>query len=100
VKDRADDQGRIEKKIPLKCSQAQLKVWPDANNKNCVKYYQLGIGELDSPNDVSGIQQRLNNLAYDAGLVDDDYGSVTHRALCQAKANPPDEKTEDLHHFS
>ncbi len=65
--------GEIAHEIPHGCRSATLE-YED-------HLLSIHIGELDPVTCLTGIQQRLNNLGYDAGAVDGVLGPHTRRAL-------------------
>ena len=69
------DDGLIEAEVPLDIKSVKL-VFPDIGET-----YDLKVGDLNPISRVSGVQQRLKNLGYYRGGVDDDYGPVTRSAV-------------------
>jgi hypothetical protein len=59
--------GRVECKIPVKLTAAQLVIW-DAGDKTGIRYvWDLDLGALCAPETDQGVSQRLTNLGYHAG---------------------------------
>jgi len=70
-----DSEGKIEHPIPPDAREAEIVIGPDEER------YHLDLGNLDPVTELSGVQSRLNNLGYDSGPVDGEYGEQTKRAL-------------------
>lgn len=72
---RTDDNGKLEQKIPPDAKRGKLIVEDEAGE------YDLELGYLDPPDKISGMQARLNNLAFNCGVVDGVLGPATEAAL-------------------
>jgi N-acetylmuramoyl-L-alanine amidase len=79
-KGHTDDHGLIDQEIDPVAETGELTVWWDLPHPLHCKWL-LKIGHLDPVEDVSGIQGRLNNLAFDAGPVDNVAGPRTRAAV-------------------
>lgn len=77
-----DGDGKLEEKIPVSINHATLKVWPNDDQQD-FWIYQLGLGQLDPTEEISGVQGRLRNLGQASGPLDGQFGPVTHTALQQ-----------------
>ncbi len=63
--------GRVECKIPVKLTAAQLVIW-DAGDKTGIRnVWDLDLGALFAPETDEGVRQRLTNLGYHAGQGED-----------------------------
>jgi len=78
VENKTDDQGNLVEKIPtnIKCLNAVFKP-KDNPEVSC----RIDIGQLDPYDEVSGLQQRLNNLGYYSRALDDEYGPLSDEAV-------------------
>ena len=80
---KTDKQGNVEIegskdiKLPGDARLAWLRVGEPPNEF----IYRLSLGELSPYDEVQGIQQRLNNLGYNAGLADGKLGPRTKNAI-------------------
>jgi N-acetylmuramoyl-L-alanine amidase len=93
VKGTTDGEGKLEAKVPINASTADLKVgnyhWP------------LQIGDLnpidDTPDEgVSGIQARLRNLGYNIGEIDGKIGPRTTAAIRMFQLDHPPLKVDGV----
>lgn len=75
VKGRTGEDGLIEHVIPADARVARL-TFPATGVTR-----QLQLGEMEPPDTVSGVQERLRNLGYDSGPVDGVEGPRTRGAL-------------------
>lgn len=73
-----DDEGALREALPADASEAE--VWIDEGSEE-EQHYLLSLGGLASPEDTSGLQQRLNNLGYLCGEEDGQAGAVTRQRL-------------------
>jgi hypothetical protein len=68
------DDGVIEVAISITATNGTLKVWPDESEQPVT--WDLMIGHKNPLTEISGVQQRLNNLGFECGepdgVVDDD----------------------------
>jgi len=87
IKDKLDGNGMLKQIIPAHVTHAKLTVWhnPDAPNE-CLEY-ELNFGDMDPVDEISGIQLRLQNLGYNIGAVDEDFGEISSDALSQFQAD-------------
>lgn len=67
--------GLIEADVPENVEQIQV-VLPEIN-----RTLELHVGGLDPVSNISGVQQRLENLGFDPGPIDGAYGPGTRAAL-------------------
>lgn len=74
-----DGKGILWAKVPLEARQGQLEVEGQVR--------KLVLGGLDPAHTVTGIQARLNNLGFHAGLVDGVVGPITRRAIRKFQAS-------------
>ena len=70
-----DSDGRIEQSIPPSAKQGKLVVGDRRDE------YALDLGHIDPISEVSGVQERLNNLGYDCGAPDGVLGPRTRTAI-------------------
>jgi hypothetical protein len=67
------DDGIIEVAVPIDAQSGTLTLWTDPANP---LKWELRIGHMNPMAEISGVQQRLNNLGFDCGdpdgVVDDD----------------------------
>lgn len=82
----ADDDGKIEKEVPLGTKTLELSV------TDHFLHWTLQVGHLDPLREgedeahiITGIQGRLNNLGYECGPVDGKFGPRTQLALQEFK---------------
>jgi N-acetylmuramoyl-L-alanine amidase len=75
-----DDEGRLEVRIPGDAHQATLWLGEEEEEMS------LRIGNLDPVDEVSGIQERLNNLGYYCGAEDNIMGPRTEAAIALFQA--------------
>lgn len=74
--------GEVEHEIPADASTGELFVaGEEGSNLPSSETWTLRLGHLDPVDTVSGVQARLNNLGYDAGLVDGVTGPRTRGAV-------------------
>lgn len=78
TKEHTGKNGLIEENVDAAVSSVKLKILGDE--------IELRIGHLDPITRVKGIQQRLNNLGYNAGAVDGILGPKTRLALMSFQA--------------
>lgn len=72
---RTDSNGCLEQTIPPDARRGKLVVEDELGE------YELELGCLDPPDKISGMQARLNNLAFNCGMVDGVLGPATEAAL-------------------
>lgn len=73
-------QGLVETEIDATAEAGELKVWwEDGPTRHC--RWTLQIGHLDPVEHLSGVQARLNNLAFESGPVDGIMGPLTRGAV-------------------
>jgi N-acetylmuramoyl-L-alanine amidase len=70
-----DQEGCLEVSILPNAKSCKLLLGDDQDE------YVFELGSIDPLNETTGIQQRLNNLAFDSGSVDGAFGSQTEAAL-------------------
>ena len=80
IKGTTDGDGNLEEFIPNNASSATLIL------KDGKEQYSIRIGELDPVDEISGIQQRLNNLGFDCGSDAGELGEATKEALKKFQA--------------
>jgi hypothetical protein len=68
-------EGRVEEPIPPKAKTGELRL------EELGITWKLEFGALQPIDTVAGLQARLNNLAYDAGLEDNIKGPITTKAI-------------------
>ncbi len=76
-----DSAGRLEQAVSPTISEGQLKLWRDQTTPGNYLSWTLKIGHLDPVNFATGIQARLNNLAFNCGGVDGIIGPKTKAAV-------------------
>lgn len=74
---RTDEEGALSVPIPPNASRGQLWVGEEPGRR----LYELDLGHVDPVSEMTGVQQRLNNLGFDCGAVDGRCGPRTRRAL-------------------
>jgi hypothetical protein len=72
-------EGLVDEPIPPNAKAAELVVGEGEDAEE----YELELGALDPPDQLTGIQGRLTNLGYDAGPADGHLGPRTRMALEQ-----------------
>lgn len=75
INGKTDADGNIEHFIPGETATGKLIL------KDGREVYPLSIGNLNPVEEISGIQQRLNNLGYPCGSEDGDAGARTKEAM-------------------
>lgn len=70
---KTDEQGILKQSIPPKSKHGKLFIDGDE--------IDIDLGELDPADEVKGLQERLNNLGFDCGREDGDFGDKTKAAL-------------------
>jgi N-acetylmuramoyl-L-alanine amidase len=78
-----DDDGWIRSKIPAWSELGTLKVWPNPDDPDTTIEWQVGLGHLDPIETVSGIKERLTNLGYNCGEINDVEDDTYTAALMQ-----------------
>lgn len=79
LEDKTADDGLIETEVAHNASSGVLEVLGER--------IDLSLGHLDPVSRVKGVQQRLNNLAFDAGPVDGKMGERTRTAVAAFQAS-------------
>ncbi len=67
LKGSTDDKGKLKEEIPADLHSVELDVTLDDKNAGQVAVWRLKVGDLDPLDEITGMEQRLNNLGYDAG---------------------------------
>lgn len=75
------DAGKLEVALPGGAREAKLTVFLDAQRRQVMSRMALKIGELDPIDEVTGMQERLNNLGFECGQSDGRFGSKTRSAV-------------------
>ncbi len=70
-----DGEGRIEHPIPPNAKKGKLLVGDNQDE------YTFKLGHIDPVDEVSGVQERLNNLGFDCGKADGKLNDATKAAL-------------------
>jgi hypothetical protein len=73
--------GELEASIPPDARTGRLEVTTRLYDQDVQLVWTLGLGGLDPVEEATGIQARLNNLAFCCGKVDGDIGPRTQGAL-------------------
>lgn len=73
---RTDGDGALEVPISPGARSGTLLLGPERD-----EVFELDIGHTDPIDDTSGVQQRLRNLGYDVGAIDEHVGPRTEAAL-------------------
>lgn len=73
--------GKIEAVLPEGITEADLTVWTDESRETAAFAIKIEVEKLDPVSTDTGLQQRLNNLGFDAGPVDGEYGLATEEAV-------------------
>ena len=85
-----DDDGVLEEYVPATAKKADLTVGPDE------AAYEILFGDLNPADDLSGAQQRLNNLGYTCGSPSGEMNDETRTALAKFQARFDLETTGNL----
>jgi N-acetylmuramoyl-L-alanine amidase len=80
---RTDGSGLLEHQIPARLSSAQIASKFTRDGEETGYTWDLKVGQLDPPTELSGVQARLNNLGYNTGPVDGVQGPRTTDAIQQ-----------------
>ena len=72
-----DAEGRLEQAIPPNTKFGRLLVGADQDE------YPLNLGYVDPIDEISGVQERLNNLGFDCGTADGMLNAETRKALSE-----------------
>jgi hypothetical protein len=76
-----DDKGVLEQAVDATAKDGLLEIIGDKS------VHKLQLGYLDPVGNTSGLQARLNNLGFDAGKVDDDWGKLTRTGMQGFQSN-------------
>jgi len=76
-----DANGLLEQEIRPDAEEGEITVRFNQGGSRQAYTWGLGIGRLDPVEEVSGVQARLNNLAFDSGPVDGIVGEWTRSAV-------------------
>lgn len=87
--------GLVEHDILADASSGEITVWMDADDRLGV-FWPLSLGHLDPPEEVSGVQGRLNNLGYQSGPTDGIEGPRTEAAVAAFRANESVSETGNI----
>jgi hypothetical protein len=77
TKGNTDGDGKLEVLIPPNARTGLLRV---GTGDDLIEY-ELDLGHLDPVSEVTGMQGRLNNLGFDCGAVDGEFGDRSVEAL-------------------
>ncbi len=77
---KTDDNGCIRQKVPASGEVAKLSVYLSDDLKDNL-YWRLQMGCLEPVDTLSGVQARLNNLGFNAGIEDGEFGEKTEQAI-------------------
>jgi N-acetylmuramoyl-L-alanine amidase len=80
IKGKTDAEGKLEHQIPGDAKSGRLTL------RGGKESFPVRIGQLDPVDQTTGVQQRLNNLAYDCGAEDGEIGERTVEALKKFQA--------------
>lgn len=72
-----DGEGILDVQVPTEAREAIVSIGEQANQKR----YRLNLSHLDPVNEITGVQQRLNNLGFFCGREDSDVGELTRVAI-------------------
>ena len=86
-----DGEGKLEVRIPADSHQAILCLGEEEEEE-----MSLRIGNLDPVDEVSGIQERLNNLGFYCGAEDNLMGPMTEAAIALFQAKHGLEQTGQI----
>ncbi|MHC4502607.1 MAG: PGRP and LysM peptidoglycan-binding domain-containing protein [Planctomycetota bacterium] len=89
---KTDANGLLEQGILPNAKEGKLAVGTGADRME----YVLNLRQLDPADEPSGVQQRLNNMGYDAGKVDGTLNDQTRSALSRFQADNDLEPTGEL----
>lgn len=94
---KTDDKGVLEQLVEATAKEGVLEIDGDR------AVHKLRLGYLDPVATTSGLQARLNNLGFDVGKVDDDWGKLTRNGMRGFQAykkmktsNTPNDDTRNL----
>lgn len=73
--------GKIEAVLPEGQKSADLTVWSNNSKETVAFTLSIVIEMLDPIESNKGVQQRLNNLGFDCGPVDGEFGEATEEAI-------------------
>lgn len=73
-----DEAGLFEIEVPPETREVEVSLYLA---EGVEEHYQLQLRHLDPPSETRGVQQRLQNLGYDCGALDGDFGERTQAAL-------------------
>lgn len=72
--------GVLEQPVAVDATRGELKVWT-AGAEAEPEIWQLAIGSMDPPEEVSGVKARLNNLGFDCGEPDSELTAEASAAI-------------------
>ena len=84
-----DAEGTLEAFVPADAVDGELLLEDQS-------IYQLQFGELNPPNEITGIQNRLNNLGFDCGTPTGEWNAETSAALLYFQASVSLPETGEL----
>jgi N-acetylmuramoyl-L-alanine amidase len=89
---KTDGQGRIRHPIPPNAQRGRLTLGAGEEREE----YDLQLGHLDPVAEISGVQQRLNELGFSCGNIDGVLGPRTHNAIRDFQAKHGLNETGEL----
>ena len=89
---RTDGAGRLSHPISPKARRATLLVGEGEMREEL----ELGLGEIDPVEDISGVQARLNNLGFHCGEEDGELDALLEQAIADFQARHDLEPTGEL----
>jgi len=76
-----DGNGLIEQEVPADAEAGELTVWLNDSDASWGYTWELKIGHLDPPGEITGVQARLLNLGFYYGPVDGEWSQESQAAL-------------------
>lgn len=74
-----DSEGRLHERVPADATRAEI--WVGNDEERVRRQYEIRIGHLDPIEEISGVQQRLNNLGLFCSEEDGELSEDTQAAI-------------------
>ena len=87
VEGTTDDKGYVLLDVPSDCETAEIKFWPDDEDKDYYNNFLVQIDQLKPADDPIGLQQRLSNMGVLKGNIDGDIGPITQTNIKELQYN-------------
>ncbi|MEM9195930.1 MAG: peptidoglycan-binding protein, partial [Myxococcota bacterium] len=88
-----DSEGMLTVEIPIDASEVVVRIHPDTDHEEQVTFT---LRHLDPHVETRGLQQRLNNLAFEPGAEDHEFGERTEAAISLYQASEGLERNGQL----